>query len=101
MQDIVKLGSSSSDGKNVCVHGKPAGPWCRGLVWGIYLDGGDGHGGGGCGFRIHSNVFDASTAGALMVNGGGNVNFTNVRSLRHPVHAPLYPVPLPSEHRDR
>ena len=25
---------------HVCVHGAPAGPWCRGLVWGVYLDGG-------------------------------------------------------------
>ena len=34
------VGSSSSDGKNVCVHGVPGGSWCRRLVWGIYLDGG-------------------------------------------------------------
>ena len=28
-------GSSSSDGKTVCVHGIPAGPWCRRLIWGV------------------------------------------------------------------
>jgi hypothetical protein len=30
------VGSSSSDGKNVCVHGVPS-AGCRKLVWGIYL----------------------------------------------------------------
>ena len=31
------VGSSSSDGKTVCVHGQPAGPSCRNLVWGVDL----------------------------------------------------------------
>ena len=57
------VGSSSSDGKTVCVHGK-GGTGCRGLVWGIYLDGGE------AGITIHSNIIGASLHGAVFDNAG-------------------------------
>jgi hypothetical protein len=81
------MGVDAVDGLHVCVRGDNNGAGtgsrygngagCRNLSWAIYLDGGDGHGGGGCGFHVHGNVIDASTSGAILVNGGGNVNFTN------------------------
>ena len=60
------MGSSSSDGKIVCVHGQPAGPTCRGLVWGVYLDGGQ------AGITIHANIIGATLHGAVFDNAGGN-----------------------------
>ena len=65
------VGSSSSDGKTVCVHGEPAGPTCRGLVWGVYLDGGQ------AGITIESNIIDATLHGAVFDNAGGNNTQTN------------------------
>ena len=65
------VGSSSSDGKNVCVHGKPAGPWCRGLVWGIYLDGGQ------AGVTNFGNIIGATLHGAILDNAGGNNTHVN------------------------
>eukprot|EP01052_Picozoa_sp_SAG31_P010196 SAG31_NODE_550_length_14214_cov_3.054269_8_plen_896_part_00 len=65
------VGSSSSDGKTVCVHGLPAGPSCRGLVWGVYLDGGQ------AGITIHGNVIGATLHGAVFDNAGGNNSQTN------------------------
>lgn len=64
------VGSSSSDGKNVCVHGVPdAG--CRRLVWGIYLDGGE------AGITIHGNIIGSTLHGAVFDNAGGNNTQTN------------------------
>lgn len=59
------VGSSSSDGAHVCVHGEPD-LGCRRLVWGIYLDGGE------TGIIIHGNVIGASLHGAVFDNAGGN-----------------------------
>ena len=53
------VGSSSSDGKNVCVNGVPA-TGCRRLVWGIYLDGGE------AGITIHGNIIGATLHGAVL-----------------------------------
>ena len=64
------VGSSSSNGKDVCVHGVPdAG--CRRLVWGIYLDGGE------AGITIHGNIIGATLHGAVFDNAGGNNTQTN------------------------
>ena len=65
------VGSSSSDGKHVCVHGSPAGPWCRRLVWGIYLDGGQ------SGVTVFGNIIGASLHGAIFDNAGGNNTHEN------------------------
>jgi hypothetical protein len=59
------VGSSSSDGQHVCVHGVPD-EGCRRLVWGIYLDGGE------AGITIHGNIIGASLHGAVFDNAGGN-----------------------------
>jgi hypothetical protein len=65
------VGSSSSDGKTVCVHGKPAGPTCRGLVWGVYLDGGQ------SGVTCYGNIIGATLHGAIFDNAGGNNTHVN------------------------
>jgi hypothetical protein len=64
------VGSSSSDGKNVCVHGVPE-VGCRRLVWGVYLDGGE------AGITIHGNIIGATLHGAVFDNAGGNNTQTN------------------------
>ena len=53
-------------GKTVCVHGHPAGPTCRGLVWGVYLDGGQ------SGVTNYGNIIGATLHGAIFDNAGGN-----------------------------
>lgn len=58
------IGSSSSDGKTVCIRGQ--GTSCRGLVWAIYLDGGE------AGIDIYGNILGASGHGAVFDNAGGN-----------------------------
>eukprot|EP00040_Diaphanoeca_grandis_P012758 m.64584 g.64584 ORF g.64584 m.64584 type:complete len:851 (+) comp23447_c0_seq2:389-2941(+) len=65
------VGSSSGDGQHVCVHGTPAGPWCRRLVWAIYLD--------GCqsGVMVYGNIIGASLHGAIFDNAGGNNTHEN------------------------
>jgi len=66
------VGSSSSDGAHVCVHGEGAPPGsCRGLVWGVYLDGGM------SGATVHGNVIGATLHGAVFDNAGGNNTVTN------------------------
>ena len=64
------VGSSSSDGKSVCVHGVPA-SGCRGLVWGIYLDGGQ------SGVTVFGNIIGATLHGAIFDNAGGNNTHEN------------------------
>ena len=74
------LGASAMDGVHVCQHGDNkgnGGNGCRGMTTAIYLDGGSGFGSGTSGVDIYGNVLDCSTAGALWINGGGDVNFTN------------------------
>ena len=65
------IGSSSSDGENVCVHGQPQEGDCRGLTWGIYLD--------GCqsGVTIFGNIIGASLHGSIFDNAGGNNSHMN------------------------
>lgn len=58
-------GSSSSDGKHVCVHGVPV-DGCRNLVWGVYLDGEE------AGINIYGNIISSSLHGAVFDNAGGN-----------------------------
>jgi hypothetical protein len=71
------------DGIHECQHGDNKGSLagigtgCRGMTTAIYLDGGSGFGSGTSGVDIYGNVLDCSTAGALWINGGGNINFTN------------------------
>ena len=65
------VGSSSSDGEHVCVHGQPDGPWCRRLVWGVYLDGGQ------SGVNVYGNIIGASLHGAIFDNAGGNNTHEN------------------------
>ena len=65
------VGSSSSDGEHVCVHGQPDGPWCRRLVWGFYLDGGQ------SGVNVYGNIIGASLHGAIFDNAGGNNTHEN------------------------
>jgi hypothetical protein len=65
------VGSSSSDGKTVCVHGQPAGPTCRGLVWGMYFDGGQ------SGITTFGNIVGATLHGGIFDNAGGNNTHTN------------------------
>ena len=66
------VGSSSSDGSHVCVHGAGGPPGsCRGLVWGVYLDGGM------SGATVHGNVIGATLHGAVFDNAGGNNSITN------------------------
>ena len=69
-------GAHSVQGKTVCVHGQPAGPTCRGLVWGIYLDGGQ------SGVTNYGNIIGATLHGAIFDNAGGNN--THVRSSMPP-----------------
>jgi hypothetical protein len=60
--------------QNVCVRGiSEAGPGksCRGLVWGIYLDGGE------SGILVHGNVIEGSSHGAIFDNAGGNNTHMN------------------------
>ena len=63
-------GSSSSDGKHVCVHGVPD-EGCRRLVWGVYLDG------GASGATIYGNIIGATLRGAIFDNAGGNNTHEN------------------------
>ena len=66
------VGASSSDGRTVCVHGKPSNsPSCRGLVWGIYLDGGQ------SGVSIFGNIIDCTLHGCIFDNAGGNNTHEN------------------------
>lgn len=58
-------GSSSSDGKHVCVHGAPV-DGCRNLAWGVYLDGQE------AGITIYGNIIASSLHGAVFDNAGGN-----------------------------
>ena len=73
------LGASAMDGVHVCQHGDNrgslpgAGSGCRGMTVAIYLDGGSGLGSGTSGINVYGNVLDCSTAGALWINGGGDV----------------------------
>ena len=65
-------GSSSSDGMHVCqgqAVNKTLG--CRGITWAVYLDGAY------SGAQIHGNIFDGSSKGAMIINGGSSINFTN------------------------
>lgn len=57
--------------QTVCVHGQPAGPSCRGLVWGIYLDGGQ------SGVTVYGNIIGATLHGAIFDNAGGNNTHEN------------------------
>jgi hypothetical protein len=62
-------GCSIARDKQVSVHGdKPGG---RGLVWGVYLDGGQ------AGFTIHGNIIGGSLDGSVFDNAGGNNVQTN------------------------
>jgi hypothetical protein len=66
------VGSSSSDGATVCVHGVPRNsPSCRDLIWGIYLDGGQ------SGVTVFGNIIDATLHGAVFDNAGGNNTIQN------------------------
>ena len=73
------LGASAMDGVHVCQHGDNRGSLpgkstgCRGMTVAIYLDGGSGLGSGTSGIDVYGNVLDCSTAGALWINGGGDV----------------------------
>ena len=73
------LGASAMDGVHVCQHGDNrgslpgVGSGCRGMTVAIYLDGGGGLGSGTSGINVYGNVLDCSTAGALWINGGGDV----------------------------
>ena len=59
-------------GLHVCVHGAGGPPGsCRGLVWGVYLDGGM------SGATVHGNVIGATLHGAVFDNAGGNNSITN------------------------
>ena len=42
-----------------------------GVTWAVYLDGAY------SGAHIHGNIFDGSSKGAVIINGGSKVNFTN------------------------
>ena len=76
------VGSSSSDGKNVCVHGAPA-KGCRDLVWGIYLDGGQ------SGVTSFGNIIGATLHGAIFDNAGGNNSHVNNIFLGEPASTVL------------
>ena len=84
------VGAEARDGVHVCQGAK--GGWggeprhlfapdvpsdCGWATWSIYLDGGSPPAGGTSGVNIYQNIIDASTSGAVFVNGGGNVNITN------------------------
>lgn len=84
------VGAEARDGVHVCRGAK--GGWggeprrvfapdapsdCAWATWSIYLDGGSPPAGGTSGVEIYQNVIDASTSGAVFVNGGGNINITN------------------------
>jgi hypothetical protein len=51
------------------VHGDVKGS--RGLVWGVYLDGGQ------AGISVHDNVIGGTLDGAIFDNAGGNIIATN------------------------
>ena len=65
-------GSSSSDGMHVC-QGQAVNETlgCRGITWAVYLDGAY------SGAQIYGNIFDGSSKGAMIINGGSSINFTN------------------------
>jgi len=75
------IGSSSSNGKSVCIHGKSSNinGNCRGMIWGIYLDGGQ------SGILIHGNIIGATLHGAVFDNVGGNNTVTNNILVGEPV----------------
>jgi hypothetical protein len=84
------LGAEARDGKHVCREAK--GGWggqprhvfspeaesdCAWATWAIYLDGGSPPAGGTSGVNIFQNELEATTSGAVFVNGGGNVTIEN------------------------
>lgn len=64
------IGSSSSDGKHVCVHGQPS-IGCRNLVWSVYFDDTN------SGNIVESNYLGATIHGAFLDNLGGNNSHQN------------------------
>lgn len=64
------IGSSSSDGKTVCVHGQPS-EGCRNMVWGLYFDDTN------SGNVVDSNYIGATIHGSFLDNLGGNNSHTN------------------------
>ena len=75
------VGCSIASGKQVSVHGdRPGG---RGLVWGVYLDGGQ------AGISVHGNIISGALAGAVFDNAGGNNSQTNNVFLGEPVSSHL------------
>jgi hypothetical protein len=64
------IGSSSSDGKHVCVHGQPS-DGCRNMIWGFYFDDTN------SGNVVESNYIGATIHGAFLDNLGGNNSHTN------------------------
>ena len=101
-------GAECRDGLHVCRHGRggfsPAGPAvgapnhmpgspagtfrndaasdCGWAAWAVYLDGGSPPAGGTSGVMIHGNILDASMAGAVFINGGGDIPSSRSRPPR-------------------
>ena len=84
------IGAEARDGAHVCRGA--SGGWggqprhvfgvgdesdCAWATWAIYLDGGSPPSGGTSGVEIYQNVLEATTSGAVFVNGGGNVTIDN------------------------
>ena len=57
------------------MHSRPDDGSCRGLVWGIYLDGGE------AGITIYGNIIDASLHGAVFDNAGVQYTVKNKNTL--------------------